>query len=94
MGSSVFFPWINRYLGNMSFLSLALRKIVLDCVHTVDPEYSVQEQALALVRNFVDGPMNYVEYAFAEDGIIFEAVGRRLRGSSKAEIGIQVSNNF
>ncbi|XP_054818461.1 uncharacterized protein LOC129318002 isoform X2 [Prosopis cineraria] len=54
-----------------------------------DPESSVQEQALALVRNFLDGLIDFVDYAFAEDGIIFDAIGRRLRESSKAEIGIQ-----
>ncbi|KAK7305321.1 hypothetical protein VNO77_43225 [Canavalia gladiata] len=54
-----------------------------------DPEPSVQEQALALVRNFVDGCVYSVEYAFAEDGIILDAVGRQLRKSSKIEIGIQ-----
>ncbi|XP_028795159.1 armadillo repeat-containing protein 8 [Neltuma alba] len=54
-----------------------------------DPESSVQEQTLALVRNFVDGLIDFVEYAFAEDGIIFDAVVRRLRESSKAEIRIQ-----
>lgn len=54
-----------------------------------DPEPSVQEQALALVRNFVDGCINCVEYAFAEDGIILDAVGRQLRKFSKNEIAIQ-----
>ncbi|ESW14466.1 hypothetical protein PHAVU_008G283500 [Phaseolus vulgaris] len=54
-----------------------------------DPEPSVQEQALALVRNLVGGCMDCVEYAFAEDGIILDAVGRQLQKSSKIEIGIQ-----
>ncbi|ESW18700.1 hypothetical protein PHAVU_006G062700 [Phaseolus vulgaris] len=54
-----------------------------------DPEPSVQEQALALVRNFVDGCLYSVEHAFAEDGIILDAVGRQLKKSSKIEIGIQ-----
>ncbi|KAJ4724276.1 armadillo repeat-containing protein 8-like [Melia azedarach] len=54
-----------------------------------DPEPIVQEQALALVRNLVDGCISSVEYMFAEDGIIFDAVGRQLRSASKAEIGIQ-----
>ncbi|KAG4935298.1 hypothetical protein JHK85_050217 [Glycine max] len=62
-----------------------------------DPEPSVQEQALALVRNFVDGCVYSVEHAFAEDGIILDAVGRQLQKSSKIEIGIQgmyVLNNI
>lgn len=70
------------------------KKVVIDYVYSADPEPSVQEQALALVRNFVDGCMDCVEYAFAEDGIILDAVGRQLRKSSKIEIGTQVGNNF
>ncbi|XP_062171766.1 uncharacterized protein LOC133877469 isoform X2 [Alnus glutinosa] len=54
-----------------------------------DPEPSVQEQALALVRNLVDGCINSVEYVFAEDGILLDAIGRQLQSASKAEIGIQ-----
>ncbi|KAK8601907.1 hypothetical protein V6N13_058423 [Hibiscus sabdariffa] len=54
-----------------------------------DPEPSVQEQALALVRNLVDGCINLIEFVFAEGGLILEAIGRQLQCSSKAEIGIQ-----
>ncbi|XP_018830933.1 armadillo repeat-containing protein 8 [Juglans regia] len=54
-----------------------------------DPEASVQVQALALVRNLVDGCINSVEYAFAENDIILDAIGRQLQSASKAEIGIQ-----
>ncbi|XP_028758750.1 armadillo repeat-containing protein 8 [Neltuma alba] len=54
-----------------------------------DPEPSVQEKALALVRNFVDGCIDSIEYAFAEDGIILDAVGRQLRKASNLEIGMQ-----
>ncbi|KAK1589044.1 hypothetical protein Q3G72_029977 [Acer saccharum] len=54
-----------------------------------DPEPFVQEQALALVRNLVDGCISSVEYVFAEDGIILDAVGRQLQSALKAEIGIQ-----
>ncbi|KAL5059806.1 hypothetical protein RYX36_031410 [Vicia faba] len=54
-----------------------------------DPEPSVQEQALALVRNFVDGCMDCVEFAFAENGIILDAVGRQLKKSPRIEIIIQ-----
>lgn len=38
--------------------------------------------------------MYSVEYAFAEDGIILDAVGRQLQKSSKIEIGIQVGITF
>ncbi|KAL5766564.1 hypothetical protein ACOSP7_017181 [Xanthoceras sorbifolium] len=54
-----------------------------------DPEAFVQEQALALVRNLVDGCINSVECVFAEDGIILDAVGRQLQSALKVEIGIQ-----
>ncbi|KAH1090618.1 hypothetical protein J1N35_017875 [Gossypium stocksii] len=54
-----------------------------------DPEPSVQEQALALVRNLVDGCINLIEFVFAEDGLILGAIGRQLQCASKAEIGIQ-----
>ncbi|XP_022754249.1 armadillo repeat-containing protein 8-like [Durio zibethinus] len=54
-----------------------------------DPEPSVQEQALALVRNLIDGCINSIEFAFAEDGLILAAIGRQLQSASKAEIGIQ-----
>lgn len=38
--------------------------------------------------------MNSVEYVFAKDGIILDAVGRQLRSASKTEIGIQVGIFF
>ncbi|XP_072092260.1 uncharacterized protein [Arachis hypogaea] len=52
-----------------------------------DPEPSVQEQTMGLVRNFVHGCIYSVEYAFAEDGIILDAILRQLQKSSKVEIG-------
>ncbi|XP_061375434.1 uncharacterized protein LOC133317592 [Gastrolobium bilobum] len=84
-------------LRNMVFLADKMCKEVIFMELTVssvaslicDPEPSVQEQSLALVRNFIDGCMDSVEYAFAEDGILLHAVGRQLRKSSKVEIGIQ-----
>ncbi|KAJ7964099.1 Armadillo repeat-containing protein 8 [Quillaja saponaria] len=54
-----------------------------------DPESSVQEQALALVRNLVDGCIDSLEYVMADDAIILDAVGRQLQNASKDEIGIQ-----
>ncbi|XP_021682977.2 uncharacterized protein LOC110666697 isoform X1 [Hevea brasiliensis] len=49
----------------------------------------VQEQALALVRNLIDGCISSVEYVFTENGIILDAVRKQLESTSKAEIGIQ-----
>ncbi|XP_044482367.1 armadillo repeat-containing protein 8 isoform X3 [Mangifera indica] len=54
-----------------------------------DPESFVREQALALVRNLIDGCIDSVDYVFAEESVIFDAVGRQLQSASKAEIGIQ-----
>lgn len=58
--------------------------------YSVDPESIVQEQALGLVRNLVDGCLDSVGFMFAEDAILLEAVGRQLKNACKAEIGIQV----
>lgn len=56
-----------------------------------DAEFSVQEQALAFLRNLVDGCVESIDYIFAEDGIILNAVGRQLRRSyMKSEIITQV----
>lgn len=63
-------------------------------ISTADPEPFVQEQALALVRNLVDGCINSVEYVFSENSIILDAVGRQLQSASKAEIGIQVRSMY
>lgn len=55
-----------------------------------DSEPSVQEQALALLRNLLDGSIDCVKFIFAEDGVILDAVRKQLQNSSKAEIRIQV----
>ncbi|OWM69184.1 hypothetical protein CDL15_Pgr025371 [Punica granatum] len=54
-----------------------------------DPEPPVQEQALALVRNLIDGSLDSVQYVFAEDSIVLDAVGRQLQRASTAEVGMQ-----
>lgn len=59
-------------------------------LYVIDPKPAVQEQALALVRNLVDGPIDSIEYVFAEDGLLLHAVGRQLRSASKSEVLIQV----
>lgn len=55
-----------------------------------DPEPFVQEQALALIRNLVDGCIKSVELVFTEDGMILDAVRRQLQNASTDEIWIQV----
>ncbi|XP_057509260.1 uncharacterized protein LOC130791934 [Actinidia eriantha] len=54
-----------------------------------DPEPSVQEQALALVRNLVDGCIDSVDYVMSEDGHILHAIGWQLQTASKPEVLIQ-----
>ncbi|CAA2992243.1 armadillo repeat-containing 8 isoform X1 [Olea europaea subsp. europaea] len=64
-------------------------KNLMFLVNSMYPETSVQEQALALVRNLVDGPMDSVEYVFAEEGLLLNAIGRQLQSASKVEVLIQ-----
>ncbi|KAL7113444.1 hypothetical protein ACP275_04G060800 [Erythranthe tilingii] len=54
-----------------------------------DPEASVQEQALSLTRNLVDGTLNSVNYVIGEDGDLVHAIGKQLRSTSKVEVLIQ-----
>ncbi|XP_022873639.1 armadillo repeat-containing protein 8-like isoform X3 [Olea europaea var. sylvestris] len=54
-----------------------------------DPETSVQEQALALVRNLVDGPSDSVKYVFDEAGLLLDAIGKKLHSTVKIEVLIQ-----
>ncbi|PWA75371.1 Armadillo [Artemisia annua] len=54
-----------------------------------DPSASVQEQALALICNLVNGPVDSIEYVFSEDGLLMNAVGRQLWSASKPEVLIQ-----
>ncbi|KAG7022085.1 Armadillo repeat-containing protein 8 [Cucurbita argyrosperma subsp. argyrosperma] len=58
-------------------------------VYVSDPEPSVQEHAMALVRNLIDGCEDSIEYVFAEDGIILDTIGRQLQSTSRDEIGVQ-----
>ena len=66
------------------------QRLCLTCIYIADPEPSVQEQALSLVRNLVDGCINSIEFVFAEDGLLLGAIGRQLQSALKVEIGIQV----
>ncbi|GAB4835222.1 hypothetical protein Ancab_000131 [Ancistrocladus abbreviatus] len=60
-----------------------LSSLICDC------EPSVQEQALAFVRNLVDGSVDSIEHVFTEDGVVLHAVGRQLRSASRADVCIQ-----
>lgn len=62
---------------------LTLRSLICD------PEVCVQEQALALVCNLVDGPLDSIQHVFAEDALLLHAVGQQLQSASKAEVLIQ-----
>ncbi|GKV22259.1 hypothetical protein SLEP1_g32141 [Rubroshorea leprosula] len=54
-----------------------------------DPEPFVQEQAMAFVRNLVDGCIDSIEYAFTDDSLILKAIGKQLQSTAKVEIRIQ-----
>lgn len=58
-----------------------------------DPEPPVQEQALALLCNLVDGCINSIEFVYDEDGLILDTVGRQLRKAPQAQMAIQVTKN-
>ncbi|XP_019155555.1 PREDICTED: armadillo repeat-containing protein 8 [Ipomoea nil] len=67
---------------------LELTQPMLRCL-ICDSEASVQEQALALVRNLVDGPIDCIDYVFVEDALLLHAVGRQLQSALKTEVLIQ-----
>lgn len=67
-----------KYSVNLLFLLLT------------DAEPSVQEQALGFVRNLVDGCMDSIDYIFAEDGLIINAVAKQVWRSARMEVHIQV----
>ncbi|XP_077214210.1 ARM repeat superfamily protein [Tasmannia lanceolata] len=54
-----------------------------------DPEPSIQEQAMALVSNLVDGCIESMEHVFAEDGMIINAIARQVWIASRSEVCIQ-----
>nr|XP_011469091.1 PREDICTED: armadillo repeat-containing protein 8-like isoform X2 [Fragaria vesca subsp. vesca] len=72
----------------MELTASSLASLISDPEPFVQENF-VQEKALALVRNLVDGCMKSVELVFAEDGIVLDAVGRQLQGASRDEIRIQ-----
>ncbi|CAN6454236.1 unnamed protein product [Victoria cruziana] len=84
-------------LRNVVFLAdgICKQKLVLELtVSTLtslicDPEPFVQEQAMALVRNLVDGCIESIDLVFTEDGVIMNAMGRQLRNSSRSEVCTQ-----
>ncbi|XP_059315265.1 uncharacterized protein LOC132065757 isoform X1 [Lycium ferocissimum] len=67
---------------------LTLRSLICD------PEACVQEQALAMVRNLVDGPLDSIQHVFTEDALLLRAVGRQLQSATKAEVFIQAMYVF
>lgn len=65
-------------------------KNCLMCIYIADPEPFVQEQAVAFVRNLVDGCIDSVKYAFTDDSLVLKAIGKQLQSTAKVEIRIQV----
>lgn len=54
-----------------------------------DSEHLIQEQAMALVSNFINGSIDLIERVFAEDGLITKAVMRQLKSDSATQVSIQ-----
>ncbi|KAJ0771683.1 putative armadillo-type containing protein ARMC8/Vid28 [Helianthus annuus] len=54
-----------------------------------DPSACVQEHALGLICNLVNGSLDSIDYVFTEDALLLNAVGRQLRNASKPEVLIQ-----
>ncbi|KAK9061521.1 hypothetical protein SSX86_018703 [Deinandra increscens subsp. villosa] len=67
---------------------LELRALTLTSLMS-DPSACVQEQALGLICNLVNGSVDSIEYVFAENGFLLSAIGRQLWSASKPEILIQ-----
>jgi hypothetical protein len=54
-----------------------------------DSEERVREQAMALVRNLVYGDEDSVKLAFAQDGVLLQAVEKQLCAASQPKICIE-----
>ncbi|KAI3705449.1 hypothetical protein L1987_75687 [Smallanthus sonchifolius] len=54
-----------------------------------DPSVFVQEQALGFICNLVNGSVDSIDYVFAEDALLLNAVGRQVWSASKPEVLIQ-----
>uniref|UniRef100_A0A7N0SWY3 Armadillo repeat-containing protein 8 n=1 Tax=Kalanchoe fedtschenkoi TaxID=63787 RepID=A0A7N0SWY3_KALFE len=54
-----------------------------------DAETFVQEQALAMVRNLVDGSISNIDFVFAEDSVMLNAVCKQLQNAEVVEVQIQ-----
>lgn len=68
----------------------AVNSPILFPLKNADPEAEVQEQALALVRNIVDGSVECIEFILADDALLFHEVVRQLQCASKTEVLVQV----
>lgn len=55
-----------------------------------DSNACVQEQALGLVCNLVNGHPDSIMYLFTEEGLLLNTVGRELRRASKPQVLVQV----
>lgn len=54
-----------------------------------DPELPIQEQAMALISNFIDGSLENIEFVITEDSNIIAAAVRRLHSASSPEVCTQ-----
>ncbi|KAJ6834437.1 putative armadillo repeat-containing protein 8 [Iris pallida] len=81
-------------LRNLMFIGDKIRKgqilneLTLSTLASLicDSEQHIQEQALALVGNLIDGCIDFIEELFVEDGMIINAVVRQLQSASSPEV--------
>lgn len=84
------FLQIHLWLHQWYPIVIAAEEFTTIKLTNADPEASVQEQALSLLCNLVDGSVECIEYIFADDGLLLHDVVRQLQSASKTEVLLQV----
>ncbi|PKA49854.1 hypothetical protein AXF42_Ash004396 [Apostasia shenzhenica] len=54
-----------------------------------DPEFLIQEQAMALICNLIHGCADFIKLVFAEECLIMNAVTRQLKSDSATQVCVQ-----
>ncbi|KAJ6843361.1 uncharacterized protein M6B38_296240 [Iris pallida] len=76
------------FIGDKTSKGQILNELTLSTLASLicDSEQQIQEQALALVGNLIDGCIDFIGELFAEDGMIINAVVRQLQSASSPEV--------
>ncbi|KAJ6814608.1 uncharacterized protein M6B38_137360 [Iris pallida] len=76
------------FIGDKISKGQILNELTLSTLASLicDSEQQIQEQALALVGNLIDGCIDFIGELFAEDGMIINAVVRQLQSASSPEL--------